>query len=214
MTKVAFFDLDGTVLDTAKDIYYCMNQALEELGYPTVSLEIIESAIGNDKTKFMQVVMPGQSQKLLDSIWEYYEPIVAEKGTEKTVVFDGVESALNALKARGYTLVVYTNKTQKELDPFIEKFLLKLPFDRCVAVGGTPYAKPNAEMVLKVLKEFGVERENAYFIGDGETDVLVGLNAKINVISVLWGCRTKEQLKEVGAKIFINNPDDLLEYLL
>ena len=213
MIKVAFFDLDGTVLDTAKDIYYCMNQALEELGYPTVSLEIIESAIGNDKTKFMRVVMPGQSQKLLDSIWEYYEPIVAEKGTEKTVVFDGVESALNALKARGYTLVVYTNKTQKELDPFIEKFLLKLPFDRCVAVGGTPYAKPNAEMVLKVLKEFGVERENAYFIGDGETDVLVAKNAGINCIAVLWGNRDREFLRSFGAEVFAETPEQLLDLI-
>jgi phosphoglycolate phosphatase len=190
-----------------------MNQALKELGYPTVSLKVIESAIGNDKTKFMQVVMPNEDKQTLNSIWEYYEPIVKEKGTEKTTVFDGVENVLNVLKERGYTLVVYTNKTQKELDPFIERFLSKLPFDRCVAIGGTTFAKPNPEMVLKILKEFGAERENAYFIGDGETDVMTARNAGIECVAVLWGCRTKEQLKEVGANIFAQMPKQLLDLI-
>ena len=101
----------------------------------------------------------------------------------------------------------------EELDPFIERFLSKLPFDRCVAIGGTTFAKPNPEMVLKILKEFGAERENAYFIGDGETDVMTARNAGIECVAVLWGCRTKEQLKEVGANIFAQMPKQLLDLI-
>lgn len=212
--KAVFFDLDGTVLDTEQDIYDCMNEALAQLGYQTKDHKTIKSAIGNDALGFMRVIMGDLPEQELMNIWSNaYEPIVKRKGVVKTKIFDGVKEVLVALKDRGYILVLYTNKTQNELDPFVDKLLKDLPFDHIIAVGGTSRAKPSPEPVYEILSKFGVKKENAYLVGDGETDVLTALNAGIIPVAVLWGCRTKEQLSLVGAKSFVERPLQLLEVI-
>ncbi len=214
ITKAVFFDLDGTVLDTEQDIYCCMNEALSKLGYEKKDHKTIKSAIGNDSLNFMRVIMGNLPDKELMNIWSsVYEPIVKEKGVEKTKVFDKIEEVLVELKNRGYVIVVYTNKTDNELEPFIDKFLRGLPYDYVIAVGGTEKAKPSPEPVYELLDKFGVEKENAYLVGDGETDVLTALNAGITPVAVLWGNRTKEQLSVVGAKLFAEQPLELLDIM-
>ena len=91
--------------------------------------------------------------------------------------------------------------------------LKDLPFDHIVAVGGTSRAKPSPEPVYDILNKFDVKKENAYLVGDGETDVLTALNAGITPVAVLWGCRTKEQLSLVGAKTFGQQPMQLLDVI-
>ena len=73
--------------------------------------------------------------------------------------------------------------------------------------------KPDPTEVKRILKTFNVLPENAYFVGDGDADVKVSLNAGINGISVLWGYREKRQLESVGAKIFAKTPSDLLDLI-
>ena len=212
--KAVFFDLDGTVLDTELDIFDCMNEALSQLGYQTKDHKTIKSAIGNDSLNFMRVIMGNLSDEELMHIWcNVYEPIVKRKGVVKTKVFDNIKEVLLELKNRGCFLVLYTNKTQNELDPFIDKFLKDLPFDHIVAVGGTDMAKPCPKPVNDILEKIGVKKENAYLVGDGETDVLTALNAGVKPVAVLWGNRTKEQLSLVGAKQFASTPLELLDLI-
>ena len=212
--KAIFFDLDGTVLDTEQDIYDCMNEALSKLGYERKDHKTIKSAIGNDALGFMRVIMGDLPEQELMNIWSNaYEPIVKRKGVLKTKVFDGVKEALLSLKDKGNILVLYTNKTQNELDPFAGTLLKDLPFDHIVAVGGTNRAKPSPEPVYEILNKIGVKKENAYLVGDGETDVLTALNAGIKPVAVLWGNRTKEQLSLVGAKEFASAPLEILDLI-
>ena len=210
--KAIFFDLDGTVLDTEQDIYDCMNEALSKLGYERKDHKTIKSAIGNDSLNFMRVIMDNLSDEELINIWSnIYEPIVKRKGVVKTQVFDNIKEVLSGLKNRGYFLILYTNKTQIELNPFIDKFLKHLPFDLIVAVGGTDMAKPCPKPVNDILEKIGVKKENAYLVGDGETDILTALNAGIKPVAVLWGNRTKEQLSLVGAREFASTPLEILD---
>ena len=212
--KAVFFDLDGTVLDTEQDIFDCMNEALAKLGYQTKDHKTIKSAIGNDSLNFMRVIMGDLPNEELMYIWSnVYEPIVKQKGVEKTKVFEGIKEVLAELKNRGFANILYTNKTDNELAPFIDKFLKGLSYDYIIAVGGTDRAKPSPEPVYELLDKFGVKKENAYLVGDGETDVLTALNAGITPVAVLWGNRTKEQLSLVGAKIFTEKPLELLDII-
>ncbi|MBR0189955.1 MAG: HAD hydrolase-like protein, partial [Clostridia bacterium] len=67
---------------------------------------------------------------------------------------------------------------------------------------------------LYVLDKLGVKPENAYLVGDGETDVLAAINAGITGIAALWGNRTKEQLKAAGGTIFADTPKDILKIII
>lgn len=213
MNKMVLFDLDGTVLDTQQDIADCMNMAIVELGYEARSYQEYRKVIGNDAPNFVRKLLGDMPYDKLMEIWNYYLPFVHEHGTEKTTFFSGMKEVIKVLKERGFKLIAYTNKTPEENKPFEEKFLKDLEFDWVMAVGGTKHAKPSATGVQMALDKFGVLPENAYLVGDGETDVLTAINAKINCIAVLWGNRDREFLAEYGATVFAEKPEQLLDLI-
>jgi phosphoglycolate phosphatase len=86
-------------------------------------------------------------------------------------------------------------------------------FDLVVGQSGKVKVKPDPTAAKQILKEFDVLPENCYFVGDGETDVMTSINLGSNGIAVLWGYRTKEQLKDAGAKVFANSPKELLDLI-
>ena len=96
---------------------------------------------------------------------------------------------------------------------FIDKILHKLPFDEIQAVGGGEDAKPSPKSILALLEKYGIEKQNAFIVGDGEPDIITAINAGINSIGVLWGNRSKEQLAQVGATTFARKPSELLDII-
>ena len=213
MLKAVIFDLDGTVLDTREDVADCMNLVLKDLGYKQRTYDEYKQVIGLDGMNFVKRLLGDMPDEKAQYIWDYYIPFVHRYGVIKTKVFDGLKEVLQTLKERGYKLSAFTNKTPDELMPFIPRFLQELGFDDIVGVGGTPNAKPSPNEVFRILKDFGVSPENAYVVGDGETDILTAINAGANPVGVLWGNRSKEQLSLVGAKVFATYPKDLLEVI-
>lgn len=213
MNKVVFFDLDGTVLDSQQDIADCMNMALKELGYRQRTYAEYRKVIGNDAPNFVRKLLGDMPEEKLMYIWNYYIPFVQKFGTEKSKVFPSIKEVLVELKKRGHKLVLYTNKTPDELVPFIDKFLSDLGFDLIVGVGGTKNAKPSPNEVQRILKDFDVLPQNAYMVGDGETDMMTAVNSNIVAVGVLWGNRDREELVESGAKFIVKSPNELLEII-
>ena len=213
MNKLAIFDLDGTVLDTQEDIADCMNKTIVNFGYKEKSYAEYKQVIGNDAVNFMRTLLGDLPTEKLMEIWHSYENVYKRYGINKTKIFDDIKDVLFSLKNRGYNLSLLTNKTPEELAPFLPVFFTDLPFDDVVAVGGTDGAKPSPKEVFRIISDFGVKKENTFLIGDGETDIISALNADITPIAVLWGNRTKEQLRKVGAKVFASNPLELLSLM-
>ncbi len=213
MDKVVIFDLDGTVLDTQEDIADCMNKTIETFGYEKRSYAEYKQVIGNDASNFMRKLLGDLPTEKLMEIWHRYENVYDRYGIVKTKLFDGINDVLTALKDRGYKLSLLTNKTPEELAPFIPVFFTNSQFDDIVGVGNTDGAKPSPKEVLRILSDFNAEKENAYLIGDGETDILAAINAGITPIAALWGNRSREQLEAVGAKIFVDAPKNILDLL-
>ncbi len=214
MKKLVMFDVDGTVLDTELDLLICANDLFDKNGYQRVDKDKLREANGKDAFSYMRTLM-GESvtDEEIKRIWGDYVSLLMVKGADNTKVFDGLEDVLFELKNKGYVLTVLTNKAPDELPIFIEKILYRLPFDEIIAVGGTEDSKPKPNAILKLLKKYNIEKQNAFMVGDGEPDIITAINAEINSIGVLWGNRTKEQLAKVGGKVFATKPSELLDII-
>lgn len=214
MEKVIIFDLDGTLLDTIKDIADNVNLTLERFGYPTLTEKEIMTYIGNGARNLMRrSVKVELSDNAFEEVFRYYDALYSSSKSEKTCIFDGLDEVLIAFKNKGYKLAILSNKQQAATDNVYEKYLKDYQFDMVVGQRDGVPIKPDPTEVKRILKTFNVLPENAYFVGDGDADVKVSLNAGINGISVLWGYREKRQLESVGAKVFAKTPSDLLDLI-
>ncbi len=214
MEKAVLFDLDGTLLDTVHDIADKVNSALIHFGFAVRTLDEIKQRIGNGSEYLMRNSLPeGVEEELFQKIFSYFKGLYSGEKDPKTRPFDGIKQVLKTLNERGYRIAIVTNKPQPATDKICKEQLFDISFDKIVGQSNGVKCKPDKMATEQILSEFGVEKQNAYFVGDGETDVQVAKNAGINGISALWGYRTKEQLEKAGATVFAKSPQDLLKLI-
>ncbi|MBE5734663.1 MAG: HAD family hydrolase [Clostridiales bacterium] len=214
MNKLIVFDLDGTLIDSVPDIKDCINDMLKKFGHKERQLSEIKQMIGHGARNLVKnAIGEDLTKDQLQARLDYYNDIYTNSGSPKTKIFDGIANVLNEFKARGFLLAVLTNKPQETTDDVYNTYLSEFGFD-CV-IGQRPEfkIKPDPDALLYLLEKLNVKKENAFFVGDGETDVQVGINAGVKSVAVLWGYRTKNQLESAGATIFANEPKDLLNLI-
>ena len=189
MKKAVIFDLDGTLIHSLPDILEYVNITLEKFNAPLRNESEIRQFIGNGARNLIKRSFGDITEEELDKRLAFYNEKYTNSGSPKTKIFDGVKELLLTLKERGYKLAILTNKPQKTTDEVYQKYLSFANFDMVVGQSSSVKCKPDKTATLNILKQLGVKNENAFFIGDGETDVLTSINAGIKNISVLWGYR-------------------------
>ena len=214
MNKAVIFDLDGTLIDSLPDIAEYVNITLEKYGAPKKDVCKIRQYIGNGARNLILRSFDGAIEgERAEEILSFYNKNYTESGSPKTRLFEGVKEVLFELKKRGYKLGVLTNKPQVTTDGVYQTYLKEIGFDAVVGQTAGKKIKPNPDTLLELLNNLGVLVENAYMVGDGETDVEVAINAGVHGVAVLWGYRDKDQLLNAGAKVFAEKPLDLLKVI-
>jgi phosphoglycolate phosphatase len=213
MNKAIIFDLDGTLIHSLPDILEHINITLQKYNAPLRNERDIRQFIGNGARKLVERSFGQVTEEELDERLAFYNKSYTNSGSPNTRLFDGVKELLLALKERGYKLAILTNKPQITTEDVYKKYLSRYEFDKVVGQSANVKCKPDKEAVLWILKDLNVLPENTYFVGDGETDVMVANNAELKGIAALWGYRDREILEQYGAKIFAKSPLDLLNLI-
>lgn len=215
MNKAVVFDLDGTIIDSFPDIAEHVNITLERFGAKKREYNEILSFTG-DGAKNLIIRSFGQpelSEQEIQERLDFYNDSYTNSGSPKTKVFDGVGEMLVELKKRGYKIAILTNKPQITTDDIKERLLKEYNFDEIVGFREGAKVKPDPTALLQILAKLDVLPENAYFVGDGEPDAQIAINAGVKGISELWGYRTRQQLESAGAKVFVEKPSELLSII-
>ena len=84
-----------------------------------------------------------------------------------------------------------------------------------VAIGESEQVKrkPAKDALVMAMQQLGVAPEHVVYVGDSDVDIQTAKNAGVDCISVTWGFRDREFLKEHGAQVMIDSPIELLTYL-
>lgn len=206
---LAVFDLDGTVLDTLDDLTSSVNFALNEGGFPQRSRDEIKGFVGNGIRKLVDRALPrGVPEEAADRVFASFKAYYAIHNADRTHPYCGIIPLVTALRKRGMYTALVSNKADFAVKSLAERYFDGL-FD--IAVGekeGVP-RKPDPASVNEVLRLLSVSKENAVYIGDSDVDILTAKNADIDCVSVTWGFRSREFLKNNGAAVLADTADEL-----
>ena len=206
------FDLDGTLLDTLGDLAASVNYALRTHNMPEHSLEDIRRFVGNGVRKLMERAVPqGAQNPCFDEAFATFRQYYMQHSLDTTRPYAGIPETLKALKARGCHLAVVSNKMMAATQALCSHFF---PDTIEVAIGEHEAEgirkKPAPDTVMAALKALGVGKEQAVYVGDSDVDIETARNSGMPCISVLWGFRDRDFLKQNGAETFISAPSELL----
>ncbi|MBR0208641.1 MAG: HAD family hydrolase [Oscillospiraceae bacterium] len=213
--KAILFDMDGTVLDTLRDLNAAVCRALEEFGYPPQSLDETRRRVGNGSRRLLELSVPaGTDARELERMLAWYLPYYNAHANDTTAPYPGIPELLAALKAEGLPLAVVSNKPDRTVKELSE---IHFPGLLDIAVGENEAAgvrrKPWPDTLLAAAAALGVEAGECLYAGDSEVDVLTAARAGMDCASVLWGFRSRAELEAAGAKQFFDTPEELGEYL-
>lgn len=208
-------DLDGTLLDTHRDLGAAVNHALALGGYEPVALEEIEGLIGGGAKIMLRRAIDSHGGLAEEEFRPLYKALLAyyaENNAVHTRPYPGVEEALDALAAKGVQLAVVTNK----FESFATSILAQLGLaDRfaCVIGGdtlGKGRSKPAPDPIFEAVERCGGGL--IAFVGDSTYDVLAARNAGVPVIAAAYGyCDVPAE--ELGADAVIHGFDELIPAL-
>ena len=204
------FDLDGTLLETLKDLAASTNFALRQYDMPEHSIEDVRMFVGNGVKKLMERAIPnGLDNPKFEEVYATFRQHYLNHNLDTTKPYDGIPELLRELKGRGKKLAIVSNKFYAATQDLARHFF---PDTIEVAIGERENIKkkPAPDTVVEALRQLGVSKEGAVYIGDSDVDIMTARNSGLPSASVLWGFRDKEFLLEHGATFFAEKPDDLL----
>ncbi len=211
MIKNFVFDLDGTLLDTIKEITRALNDTLFDFHLPTITVAEGKSFLGHGTEYLLSHALKGA---VLDAApYQRFKAAYMERQIayqlEDTKPFHGVSSLLEGLRQRKARLFVYSNKPHDFAVKLIDAIF---PGVFLAVVGQKPGCapKPNVEPFLPYLEAFSVDPKASVYIGDSLVDVETARALKMRAISVAWGYVPRERLVEGRPDFLIDEPRQLL----
>ncbi|MEN7527045.1 MULTISPECIES: phosphoglycolate phosphatase [unclassified Cupriavidus] len=210
-----FFDLDGTLADTAPDLAAAANRLVVEHGRDPVAYEKLRPVASHGARGLIGVAFGKRPEDpefpaLRDTFLNYYEADIAVH----TRLFDGMDTVLAALEADGIRWGIVTNKIARFTVPLVDAIGLTPRASAVVSGDTTAHAKPHPAPLLHAAAVSGVDPTRCLYVGDDLRDIQAGKAAGMATVAAAYGyCGDAEPPETWHADYLIQHPSELLTLL-
>lgn len=206
-----FFDLDGTLVDSAPDLHdalvaLCVERGIEAPEYSAVRAVTSRGARAIVSTAFGD---PGGMEAVMPRFLELYQ----QTGTVRTHPFPGITALLDKLEARGIKWGVITNKAGFLTAPLLERLGYADRVAAVVAGDTLPVRKPDPQTILHACRQAGVEPARCAYVGDDPRDVQAGRGAGAYTIVAEWGYLDPQDARGWGGDACAANAAQIADWL-
>ena len=212
MTKLAIFDLDGTLLNTVEDLGNATNYALEQCGFPIHPKDEYYQMVGRGIYNLFRAAIPSEyaTEDNVQRMASYFIPYYDEHKCDFTRPYDGIPEMLRNITGRGVRLAVASNKYQDGAEKLVHHFFGDYEFVKILGQREGQPIKPDPAIVDQILAEVPyISKAETVYVGDSNVDMQTGANAKVRTIGVSWGFRGREELAAYHPSAIIDTPEDL-----
>lgn len=220
--KLCIFDLDGTLVNTIKDLASSAGYALRSAGLPERTLQEYTDFVGNGTYMLIKRCLPNDLQdddELCRRVHEAFSEHYSKHYLDFSYIYEGIGETVSLLKNKGVKLCVFTNKPDVFANAIINKLFPEETF--CCVVGsrdGVP-KKPDPtvedELISRFLPHDGrsKDKSSVIHIGDSDVDIYTAHNACVKCIGCTWGFRSRESLTAAKADYIADKPSDIADIL-
>jgi len=211
VARLVVLDLDGTLVDSSRDIAAALNAALLRLAPGTTPLPLarVLDFVGEGARLLVARALAYARLSLTpEEVLPVYLDCYRERLLDTTRLYPGMAESLAALAARGVSLAVLTNKPGDMSRAILQGLGMAERFARIFGAGDVPARKPDPAGLLALLAELQVAASEAWLVGDSATDVRTGRAAGVRVAGVCWGFHP-EALRAEGPDRLLDSPAGL-----
>ena len=212
-----FFDLDGTLIDTAADMGGALNRVLEKHKRPTVSPADYRSSVSHGSIALLKLGFPelDPTTDMHDLRLEFLSAY-ADDVCSGSVPFDGVEELLATIEMHNIPWGIITNKPEAPTLVLLDALDLTRRCCSIVAADTTTHAKPHPAPMNLACKRANVIPAECFYVGDAERDIQAGRAVGMRTFVAGWGYidSTTDDTTTWGANVHLSAPTDLLEHIV
>ncbi len=205
---LVIFDLDGTLVDTRRNLAGIVNHARSRFGLPPLAMDVITGYIGDGVRKLTERSFAGTGVDVADAL----DVLLARyrgHAADDVTFYPGVLPVLDSLAAGGVRLALVTNKPHEAALPMLGSLDIGQRFALIVGGGRLPQQKPHPLPVRHTLETLGVPADRALLVGDGPQDLAAGRGAGVKVCAALFGFTPPSALLALGPDYAIERMADL-----
>jgi len=207
--KGLIFDLDGTLIDSRKDLGTSVNLTRKDYNLEELDYETIVSFIGNGTRKLVERSFK-KTNVDIDKALSIYKNHYSEHLADETYCYSGVKELLQKLKNFSVKCSIVTNKHEEATRDILKILKINSFFDIILGGDSLPYLKPSPEPVLYVAEKWNLKPEELLMVGDNWTDIAAARNAGIKSVYVNFGFGN---LKNEKPDFVVEGPEEILELI-
>ena len=203
--KLLLWDLDGTLVNSGRDLALAINVMLRQLGRTELPLETVVGYVGDGAPMLVRRAL-GEAcdETLFPRALQIFLDHYNQHQLDNTLAYPGIPEVLRALHANATRrMAVLTNKPQLPSQAICDGLGLTPYLARIIGGDSLPTKKPSPEGAALLMQEFGARPEETAMIGDSQNDVLTARNAGMYSIGVSYGLSP--------ATLKIHSPDVLVD---
>lgn len=208
-----FFDLDGTLLDSAPDLYAALQAQCAEEGVVAPPYDVVRTVVSRGATAILRCAFAARGEAALAQLMPRYLALYQAVMAQKTRTFAGIDGLLASIEAHGWAWGIVTNKAGFLAHELVRRVGWAERVSALVAGDTLPVCKPDPAPVLLACERAGVAAQHAVFVGDDIRDIQAGAAAGLLTVAAAWGYLDGGDPHAWGADVVLDTPSKLTAWL-
>ena len=213
--STVFFDLDGTLVDTAPDLATALNLLLQEENRSSLPFDLIRPVVSQGGSALIELGFrcnpdtPG-----FDELRSRFLAIYDQLLHRDSHLFPGMDEVLGTLELSGMSWGIITNKPGWLTQPLVRELALEQRAACIVSGDTTNHRKPHPAPMLHAMKLTGTKADECVYIGDAERDIAAGRAVSMHTLIACYGyLSSTDKPEEWNADGMIDTPAQILEWI-
>lgn len=187
------FDVDGTLIDSKRDIAGAQLWVLQRLGITSFSEEDLYPHIGKPLAETFSMLLPEYLHSRIPEAAVMYRDYYRPRALDTTTLFPGVGETLEVLSLKKIRLATATTKSSETTARVLRHFGIAEYFAQMQGTDNGIF-KPDPFIVNKIVNEQAWEKAHTIIVGDTDRDIFAGKNAGVRTCGVTYGSFTRDAL--------------------